>query len=62
MTIADDMGRKATKQTNNDKEYAFNVTKSGQVEVVGALRDLSSLKIPRHALPAKVTLPCLQNP
>ena len=36
--------------------------KAVEVEVVGALRDLSNLKITGHALPSKVTLPCLQNP
>ena len=32
-----------------------NVTKCRRVEVVGALRDLSNLKITGHALPTKVT-------
>ena len=35
---------------------AFNVTESRRVEVVGALRDLSNLKITGHALSVKVIL------
>ena len=39
----------------NDKEFAFNVVKSHQVEVVVALQDLSHKKITGHALPTAVT-------